>query len=323
MAKSLRGFGCQVVCIGRPASLEERLIRAEGFPFYPVPASGFFGKGLLKKLAFFLRFGAGFFRSCVLISKLEPLALVATGSFISLAPLCAAIVLKKRFYLLEQNRIPGRLTRYLAGFAATTYLNFPVEKPLKGKIEILGNPLRPEILKTVRRSDGKTVLFLGGSQGAHQLNVAALKAAAQFPELHFIIVTGERDFEFVQKNLPTNSEAIPFTTAPEDLYARADLVVSRAGATALAEILSLGLPAILVPFPFATDQHQLANGRYLAAAGAARLLDEKRIEELPPLLKKMITDKPGLTRLSENAKNLARRDSAQTIARSIMRCSAA
>jgi len=323
LAKSLADLGAKTVFVGRRASIEERLVKTQPFPFYPLPASGFFGKGLAKKIAFFFNLGRGFIGSLTLLSKIKPHAIVATGSFTSLAPLLAAIILKKRFFLLEQNRIPGRLTRYLAGFACKTYLNFPVEKHLSGPTAVAGNPLRPEIVKTVRTTDGKTVLFLGGSQGAHRLNVAAIETSARLPHLHFIVQTGERDYEFMRQNLSPNCQAVAFTTAPEDFYSRADLVVSRAGATALAEILCLGLPAILIPFPFATDQHQLANARYVAAAGAAVVLTEDRIGELPALIKNLMADTLNRNIMSKNAKKLARPDSARVIARSVSECSAA
>jgi UDP-N-acetylglucosamine--N-acetylmuramyl-(pentapeptide) pyrophosphoryl-undecaprenol N-acetylglucosamine transferase len=346
LAEALSDCGVKPIFAGRRGSMEQDLAGKYGFKFHVLPSSGFFGKGPAARAAAAANALIGLYQAMSIVRKQQPAALVAAGGFGSFTPLLAAKASGRPYFLLEQNRIPGRVTRYFARGAAETFLTFPLLRPLAARTMVTGTPLRRTLLATRRRDDGRTVLVLGGSGGARALSLAAVDIARQLPELHFIILTGRRDFPLVSKALTdagtrrqgdaeisadagrrtpdagrrtTNVELIDFTLGMEDLYARASLVVSRAGSMVINEVLSLGLPTILIPFPFATDNHQKANALQVARQGAAICLDQTRLPELSNIIKSLFADASSLAELSVNARRIARRDAAGRIAECIVR----
>jgi UDP-N-acetylglucosamine--N-acetylmuramyl-(pentapeptide) pyrophosphoryl-undecaprenol N-acetylglucosamine transferase len=168
------------------------------------------------------------------------------------------------------------------------------------------------------------VLFIGGSLGAQALNAAALDAAAALTNLNFIILTGRRDYDFVRSRVTSkNVELVEFTSHPEELYRRATIAVSRAGGVVLSELVAFGIPAILIPFPYATDRHQDANAEYLASVGAASVLDQSRLSGLTSLVRTLMDDAPRRQQMEAAARSIARPDAASAIARRIRECLAA
>jgi UDP-N-acetylglucosamine--N-acetylmuramyl-(pentapeptide) pyrophosphoryl-undecaprenol N-acetylglucosamine transferase len=190
--------------------------------------------------------------------------------------------------VLEQNAVPGLTNRWLAPFvraAAVTYdgtLSF-----FRGKGFVAGNPVRPEFLASrpaAEAAGAPRLLILGGSQGAHAINVAMVAAASAIatrcPGLQIVHQTGARDLDLVRegyRDAGVTAAVTPFLDAIADEMARASLVVSRAGATTLAELAALGVPAVLVPFPAAADDHQTRNAVVLEKAGAAVLVAERTL----------------------------------------------
>ncbi len=272
---------------------------------------------------------SGFVQSLNLLTRIRPDAVIAFGAYVSLPVLLAAKLRGMRFYLLEQNRVPGRVVRFFAPYARNTFLTFPLHKPIRAPITLTGTPLRQELVQNALKFSyppqpqpqpfPKTVLVLGGTQGARPLNLAAVDMAAQLTNLHFIVLTGRRDYKQLKSLVHSaNCQLIEWTDHPEDLYQQAHLAVTRGGGLVLSELLAFGIPAIIVPFPYALDNHQDANALYLEQTGAAVRLEQTQLSGLIPLVRTLTLDDARLKRMSVSARKLARFDAASTIARTIL-----
>jgi UDP-N-acetylglucosamine--N-acetylmuramyl-(pentapeptide) pyrophosphoryl-undecaprenol N-acetylglucosamine transferase len=212
------------------------------------------------------------------------------GGYASLPGILAARAHGVPVILLEQNRVAGKVNRLLAPFAAAVSCAFEgTAFPFGGRIEVTGNPVRREVLeaaglrRSLSRADSRrTVLVVGGSQGASGLNRRIREALPALLDLRdgirWIHVAGDADKEAMTEAYRTHgwqAEVFAYTPRLPDLMARSDLVVGRAGGTTVSEIAVLGLPAVLVPYPHHKYRHQLLNARALARTGGARLLDER------------------------------------------------
>jgi UDP-N-acetylglucosamine--N-acetylmuramyl-(pentapeptide) pyrophosphoryl-undecaprenol N-acetylglucosamine transferase len=317
----MRDLGIDVLWAGRESGLENQVAAENGFAFEPLASAGFYGKGIGRRAQAAWLLCRGLMQAISLLRRVKPSGVVATGGFATAALLAATEFGGTPYYLLEQNCVPGRVTSFFAPRARETFLAFSSAKPFPGANSVTGNPLRREFRQGGRSDDGKTVLFIGGSLGAQALNVAALDTAAALTNLNFIILTGRRDYDFVRSRVRSkNCELVEFTSHPEELYRRATIAVSRAGGVTLSELVAFGIPAILVPFPHATDRHQDANAVYLASVGAASVLDQNRLSGLTSLVRTLMDDVPGRRRMETAARSLARPDAASAIARRVQAC---
>ncbi|MCX6842844.1 MAG: glycosyltransferase, partial [candidate division WOR-3 bacterium] len=322
----MRELEIDVVWAGRQSGLENRVAVEHGFVFEPLASAGFYGKGVGAKVNGAWLLCRGLFQAIAMLRRISPSGIVATGGFATAALLAAAGFVGTPFFLLEQNCIPGRVTRFFARSARESFLAFPTAKPFPGTHSVTGNPLRKGFRGSGvqgfgREDDGKTVLFIGGSLGAQALNLAALDAAAALTNLNFIVLAGRRDYEFVRSRVRSkNCEIVEFTSHPEELYRRATIAVSRAGGVVLSELVAFGIPAILVPFPYAIDRHQDANAGYLASVGAASVLNQNRLSGLTSLVRTLMDDVPQRRRMETAALSVARPDAARTIARRVQAC---
>jgi len=315
----LRDLGIDVLWVGRESSLEKQVAVESGFAFEPLASAGFYGEGIGHKAQAAWLLCRGLLQAISLLRRVKPSGVVATGGFATAALLAATEFGGTPYFLLEQNCIPGRVTGFFAPRARETFLAFLSAKPFPGAHSVTGNPLRREFRRGERSDDGKTVLFIGGSLGAQALNVAALDAAAALTNLNFIILTGRRDYEFVRSRVSSkNVELVEFTSHPEELYRRATIAVSRAGGVVLSELVAFGIPAILIPFPHATDRHQDANAEYLASVGAASVLDQSRLSGLTSLVRTLIDDAPRRQQMEAAARSVAKPEAAAVIARRIV-----
>lgn len=326
IAEALRQEGIVPVFLCRASQFEIDQMRAYQFAYRTLPSSGFFGKNIIGKIYFFILLLINVFSVPWVLMKVKPKAIVATGGFSAIGPLLWAIVLSLPFFLLEQNRIPGRTTKYFSRWAKKVFLGFPLVKPFKGRTFYSGNPLRSQFKNCQRQDDGRTVLVLGGSQGAYFLSLLGVELASLMPDLRFIVQTGKRNFPLIKDKVKSaNCQLIDFTNSVEELYRQATIVISRAGGIALSEISVFGIPSILIPFPFATDNHQQANAQFLAQNRAAIVLDQCRRSEISQdfvmktknLIESLIIDPNRLKEMSINAKRIAKTDSAEIIAKRI------
>lgn len=321
LARELAQRGVEVVWAGRPEGVERDIVTKAGYVFQPVDTGKFSGKGVGDKIINLARLVRGFFQSMRVLPKEQPDAIVASGGFVSAPILLAAWLQGKQFFLLEQNRIPGRVTRFFAPHARESFLTFPPEKPFPGRFSITGTPLREEIVNGHRQDDGKTVLILGGSQGARVLNLTALDTAAALTNLNFIILTGRRDYATIKSLVRSaNCELVEWTDHPEELYRRATIAVSRAGGMVINELLVFGIPMILIPFPGAADRHQEANARFVSSQGAAIVLEQNQISGLTSLVRTLIADKERRQEMERCARALAKPGAAREITERMERC---
>ncbi|MCF8110433.1 MAG: undecaprenyldiphospho-muramoylpentapeptide beta-N-acetylglucosaminyltransferase [Desulfobacteraceae bacterium] len=280
------------ITTGRP--VEKTVLEEKPFETAAITAAGFKGMSLWRKLAAFKVLPRGLFQSMGLLRKFSPDAVLGMGAYSS-APVVIGACLKgiPRF-IHEQNRIAGITNKWLSGFADKVFVSF--EDTDMGcradKIVYTGNPVRAGIrgclragIKSRQRGNEEpfTILVLGGSQGAHSINTAVTEAFSRIENTrNFKVIhqTGAKDEQYVRRayeSMGVNATVASFFNDMASLYESADLAVCRAGASTVAEIAAVGLPALFIPFPHAADDHQAANAEGLAAAGAAEIIDERNL----------------------------------------------
>lgn len=253
-----------------------------------------FEKSPLKFIEASILFELNFFKGIILLSKIKHCVIIATGSYAVAPILLSSIVLRKPFYLMEQNVIPGVVNRIFSVFSKATFIAFEESKKyLKGNVIQVGLPIREnsrvKLPKDKAREilnlplDKKIVLVVGGSLGAKGLVEKILPMAILKEHIFFIIQTGTRNFDYFNSLLsslsPKNIQLIPFIEEMGLYYSAADLVISRAGASACMEIVYHDKPAILVPYPYSRDRHQYFNAKILTEGGKAVIVEEIDIRE--------------------------------------------
>lgn len=289
--------------VGGRRGIEGRLVPAHGFRLHRYPAAGMRGLGLLGAVRFAVSFGVAAILSLALVLRWRPQLVVATGGYASAAPAVVAAFLGVPLWLQEQNSAPGSTNRILARFAERAYVAFaPARQALAaaGSLHDAPNPVRRDIRDAAGaaptdadyerfglRPGVPTLLVFGGSRGAATLNRAV---AAAWPRLRdetawqVLLQTGEQDLESTRavvnraQDDTLRARVLSYIDDMAAAYRVADLVVGRAGALTLAELTTVGKPALLVPFPHATDDHQRHNARVLADAGAARWVDDAELD---------------------------------------------
>jgi len=281
--------------IGTKKGLEYRMRDRLGYPLSLITVRGLSRSGILRNLIFpVLLFGA-VLKSLLLILKFNPDIIVGTGGYVMGPVLLAAIALNRRSVIHEQNSYPGLTTRKLAakvdrvylGFgSAKKYLNenadtFDTGNPVKGGI---GRCSRDEGLKHFGfKQDDKVILILGGSQGASSINQNVLDNLGTLPDdFRLIWQTGELNYKEITEAASGKLEphaVFPFTEEIEKAYAAADIAIARAGALTLAELEAVGLPSILIPYPFAAEDHQRKNADIYAEKQAAVVVDNAALKE--------------------------------------------
>jgi len=326
----------KILFIGGKGQRESRIIPDSGFDFAPILVQGLPRKLSLKWIKFFIKVPAGFFKSLVILSRFKPDVVIGTGGYVCGPVILAAWILRKLTAIQEQNTVPGITNRILGRLVGEIYV--PFEEAVKffpqEKTRITGNPVRSEIATTPdsREKLGLdknklTISFLGGSQGARSINVAAidaLKLLSEFTsEIQIIHQTGESDFSMVKEaydKSPFKAIVQPFYPKIEEVYAATDLAVCRSGAMTLAEITARGLPAILVPYPYAASDEQTFNAKALENKGAAIMIKDSKLtgEFLANTITSLIKDKNRLSNMANKSKSLGKPDAAQEIAQSVI-----
>ena len=261
-------------------------------------------------------------------------AVVGMGGFTSFAPVCAAQQLGLKTYIHDSNAFPGKANLMTSKFADQILLGTQAAaRFFKGKpcLEV-GTPVRDEIRETISSNEAaklwgldaerKTLVIVGGSQGAQGLNTVCVEGLSlllkEHPELQVLHIAGPRDEERVKKLVPkelTGYQVIGFCDQMPAALALADLVVARSGASTLTELAYLGKPSLLVPYPYAADDHQTFNGEVFVEAGAAVMKQEGELsaEGLRALVSDLVLSEGKLQQLATGARSLARPDSAKEI----------
>jgi len=261
-------------------------------------------------------------------------AVLGMGGFTSLPPVYAGHKLGKKTFVHDSNARPGRSNILTSRFCDKVFIGLqPAAAFFKKPTELTGTPARPEILNLPSRTEAAqrfdldpaktTLLVTGGSQGALGLNQLIAKAAPLLPEsIQILHIAGPNDRDRIASENPVQRpgyQLIGFCDQMPSAYALADLVVARSGASTLTEISLAGLPSILVPYPYAADDHQTANAKVFSDAGAAKLIQQKDLtpESLAKLLSDLLTNPGALKVMSTAAESLAVPDAAEQVAKAI------
>jgi UDP-N-acetylglucosamine--N-acetylmuramyl-(pentapeptide) pyrophosphoryl-undecaprenol N-acetylglucosamine transferase len=314
---------------GTARGIEARVMPREGFALDLIRSGGLKGKSIVDRARGATLIPLGLIDAWRIVSARRPDLVVGVGGYSSGPVVLVAALRGIPTMLLEQNAVPGLTNRLLSRVVQAAAVSFESAKVFFGsKAFVSGNPVRPEFLESAGSKESSRdaaitrVLVFGGSQGAHAINVAMVEAAArlaaQGPHLRVTHQTGERDVEMVragytQARLAADVE--PFLHDMGRQLGQADVVVCRAGATTLAEITAAGKPAILIPLPTATDDHQRKNAEALMAGGAAELLLQRDLTGAV-LAERIVTlagDRARRERMAAAARGLSRPDAARLI----------
>ena len=297
--------------------LEAEILKRYGFQVVPIKIEGMKGRGWKKGLSVLIALPKALFQSIRIIKHFKPHVVLGVGGYSS-GPVCiSAKLMGIPTAIHEQNTYPGLTNRILSRVVDGIFASFRQSEKYFKKRDVIvsGNPVRQDLYEEhVNKSKGKnntfSLLILGGSQGARAINnvipecLLCLNEKGVFP--YVVHQTGELDFENVkekyrEKNL--KGEIVSFIEDMRSAYGKADLVVSRAGATTIFELAVLGKPSILVPYPHAANQHQKANAMNLAQIGAAEVIEESDLsgEVLARYIKKYLSDRTALEDMGKKA----------------------
>jgi len=313
VAHELRRRGHEVVWMGTPDSFEARTVPAQGYAIEFVQITGLRGKGAMALLGAPLRLLRAVMQARRILARQQPHAVLGMGGFASGPGGLAAWLRRIPLVIHEQNAAPGLTNRLLSRVARTVLEAFPRTFP---RAETVGNPVRTgfeELEAPAQRigsRDGRArVLVLGGSQGARALNERMPQALALIPPEQRPAVRHQagRTLEIAQQAYAAagvEARVDAFITDMPSAYADSDLVVCRAGASTIAELSAAGCAALLVPFPFAVDDHQTRNGEHLVRVGAARLIQERDLtpERLAAELQELLSDRARLIAMAQAAR---------------------
>jgi UDP-N-acetylglucosamine--N-acetylmuramyl-(pentapeptide) pyrophosphoryl-undecaprenol N-acetylglucosamine transferase len=330
VAEALRARGASVTLAGRPDSVEGRLAASAGLEFDAFRVEGFPREASVRLLRALGRAAAAPAECIRILRRRRPGVVLGAGGYVAGPMVLAAGILRIPADLTEADAHLGLANRLAAPFAQRVFLAFPIDGVKGDKYRVVGRPIprrsQPVDPAEARErfglpAEGPVVLVFGGSQGARPLNEAALEAfAADGPAV--LHLAGERDFaELAGHARRAGYVLLPFTDDFGAALSAADLVVARAGGSAW-EIAAAGKPALLVPYPFATADHQAKNARYFEAGGGAVVVPEPELD-LRRQVQELLADPAGLERRSAAMRALARPDAADVVAEELMRLAAA
>ncbi len=322
----------EIEYIGSKKGIEKDIVPENDIKFHSITVSPLPRKVSFKVLMAGYNSIKGFFQARKVIKKVEPDIIFGTGGFVAGPVVLSASLAGYKTLIHEQNVYPGITNKLLSFKSDKIALNYKeAKKYFPGKVSdkfiVTGNPVRPKILTAKRKKalkrlelieNRKTVLVFGGSQGAASINQAMIKVCSYYKnssKIQLIYITGKNNYKQVINKLKTegvnlkdncNIKIIPYLHQMEWAYAAADLVVYRAGATGLAEITARGLPAILIPYPYSTGDHQQYNALTLKKQGAAEVINDCDLngEILLAKIKSIINDQNKLDSMKKNSKKL-------------------
>ena len=323
VAQALRARGFAVHWLGAPGSMEERLVVPQGFAFEAVDFSGVRGKGLGTLARLPGRLLRALVQARAVLRRVQPGVVVGLGGYISFPGGLMAALARTPLVLHEQNSVAGMANRLLARLAQRVFTAFPDALP---GAQWVGNPLREAFLQQpapaarfAGRNGPLRLLVVGGSLGARALNEIVPQALALIPPEVRPQVThqsGAAQLEALRAHYAAagvQAELTPFIDDTASAFAAADVIVCRAGASTVTEIAAVGAAAIFVPFPFAVDDHQTRNARFLVDAGGGWLVPQQELT--PEKLAKMLSNLDRLTLMNtaQKAKMMQKTEATQAI----------
>ncbi len=318
-----------VVFVGTTRGLEARVVPQNGFVFEPITSRGLKGMGPVKLVTGLLTLPLSFFEALSLVRKYRPDVAVGVGGYSSGPVIMAAWLLGVPTAVQEQNALPGLTNKLLGRFVKSVFLSFDETTRFfpAGRSHVLGNPIRRALLDNFLKPrvahEKFTVFVFGGSLGARGLNTRMVEAlehlAPRKDALRIVHQTGKADLETVRAGYAGkgfDADVREFIDDMSAAYLSSDLVVCRAGATTIAELTTCKKASILVPFPFATDDHQAVNAKALVDAGAALMFREGELtgEGLARAILALEQDRTKLTAMEKAAGSLGRPEAAREIA---------
>lgn len=341
IGKALQEKGAELLFVGTARGLEGRIVPREGFALEFIPV-----ESLPRRLSWRL-VRAGFTaldgvrQADRIVRAFRPDICIGTGGYVAGPVVLAAALRRVPTMIQEQNALAGVTNRLLARFVDKIALGYEAAKSSfrnQDKLVVTGNPIRPEIVQTTRAEGARrmnlnprqrNVLIFGASQGARSINQAVIDGLDQLfaVDAHYILVTGERGFDecitgMQKAGYPLQIKAegreawvqrlriVPYIHDMPAALAAADLVVGRAGAISIAEITARGIPAMLIPYPYAAENHQEKNARILEEAGAARMVLETDLSGVTLALgvAELLKDRQRWKAMAEASKSLGRPD---------------
>lgn len=342
-------MNARILFIGSEEGIEKEIISRERFSLKLIKAKKVMRKLSVDLLRLPFMVFAGIAQSKAILKEFKPDVLLSTGGYVSFPVVIAAAALKVPILIHEQNTVPGLTNRICQLFAKKVAVSYAVTSKyfIRSKTSLTGNPVRSKVIRAVRSvsrqklnldQKRKTLLVLGGSQGAHRINeaVAGMIDFFSSEDIQVVHLTGAKDYQWVlsqtENRVLNIEEAVPvlkgrmrqMTLRRYRLYhpmpymyniwdglAASDLVLCRAGATAIAEITARGLPSIIIPFPYASESHQKSNAAILSNAGASIVIDEAflSVEGLKDTIRSLFSDRALLAKMSQASKGLYVSDS--------------
>jgi UDP-N-acetylglucosamine--N-acetylmuramyl-(pentapeptide) pyrophosphoryl-undecaprenol N-acetylglucosamine transferase len=287
-----RNSATKIIFVSTGNLMEKSVLSKTDFELQCITAAGMKGRGIWNQLISVMKIPKGIWQSMQILKNFSPDLAIGLGSYSAGPVVIGAWLRRIPIVIHEQNILPGITNRILSRFANRIYISFEKTKSNldSRKVQWTGNPVRRELLKhsdlhAAEKIDdsGKgifSVLIIGGSQGAHRINMAVIDALGHLEnkdQLHFVHQTGKADEQqvkdaYCRHNIRSTVQS--FFDHMAELYSQADLLICRAGATTVAEITALGKAVIFIPFPYAADNHQVLNAGSLSDEGAAEMIIE-------------------------------------------------
>ncbi len=329
VAEELRRRGLEVFWLGSRGGFETGVVPAAGFRAEWISIRGLRGKGFRSWLSAPAKILVAMVQAWRVLRRNRPGLVLGMGGFVTGPGGVMARLAGIPLVIHEQNALPGLTNRWLARIASRVLEAFPGSFGASGKAELVGNPVRPEIAalappsdRMADRSGPRRLLILGGSLGAEALNrvvpaALALLPPAQRPQVRHQAGKGkEQETAAAYRSAGVTAEVSPFVQEMAEAYGWADLVICRAGALTISELAAAGVGSILVPYPFAVDDHQTRNAAFLVQAGAARLAPQSELtaEGLAALLRELLSEEGRLLAMATIARSLARPEATARVA---------
>jgi UDP-N-acetylglucosamine--N-acetylmuramyl-(pentapeptide) pyrophosphoryl-undecaprenol N-acetylglucosamine transferase len=333
LAEQIRKRGDEVLLVGTERGLETRLVPEAGFDLLALSAQPIYGRSLSTRMGTVPAITHACWSAWRTLGSFGADFAISVGGYASMPAVIAAALRQIPIAIVEPNAIPGRANRAAARLAKLIFVQFEqaaakfAEAGAADRVRNTGVPLREKLIETFEGKQSRRIaeppfrlLVAGGSQGARQINNAMIEAATRLDASRIEIFhqAGEADRERTEaayRAAGLTAEVVAFEPDMPARYRWADLALCRSGALTVAELALAGLPALLVPYPFAADNHQTANAAALVAAGAARMLDESPLgaERVVTALREAFEAPEQLAAMSDSAAKLARPDAAARI----------
>jgi UDP-N-acetylglucosamine--N-acetylmuramyl-(pentapeptide) pyrophosphoryl-undecaprenol N-acetylglucosamine transferase len=320
-----RNSAAQILFVGAERGIEARVVPQEGFPLKTLPLGGVKGKGWGTRAKNMMAAIEGVFSARTILREFKPQVVIGVGGYASFPAVCAAILLGYPRIIMEQNALPGLANRMLSRWVNFAAVTDPRTTHYFGsRAVVTGNPIRPQF-KTISEKEHVapfTVLVFGGSQGAQSINNAVRGSLSHLADwkgkLRFVHQTGAAQLEEIKQAYASagfEADVRSFFDEFHLQYALADLIVSRAGQTTLAELRAAGRTAILIPLPTAADDHQTFNAQAMVDEDAAIMISNKDLsgESLSRTIRSLLSDPNRLSQMERNSRRLAILDAEERI----------